>query len=263
MDDLFKDMVDRLEQRWGGRQAGYQESFQGPLEAYQWSYQWSSNNATGNPVRHVPPYQQQQGQPSSFPGLAGSASHQNHPPTAIFPELPLPLQPPAQQILTPTPNPPSQTHSLPPPTPPLSNKDPITTCLTLHNRPRATHNIPPLQWSDVLHHDAQQYAERLAGRGRMEHSAALGERGQGENLYASSDRKAGMKQAIGAWMGEKRYYPKGAKVGSRGEGGVVYVVANYACGDGEGGRKAVGKDGWVYVVARYWPAGNVVGQQPY
>lgn len=54
----------------------------------------------------------------------------------------------------------------------------------------------------------------------MEHSAALGERGQGENLYASSDRKAGMKQAIGAWMGEKRYYPKGAKVGSRGEGGV-------------------------------------------
>lgn len=54
----------------------------------------------------------------------------------------------------------------------------------------------------------------------MEHCPSLGEKGQGENLYASSDRKAGVKEAVGAWMGEERYYPKGAKVGRGGGGGV-------------------------------------------
>ncbi|RMZ16880.1 hypothetical protein D0860_00816 [Hortaea werneckii] len=142
------------------------------------------------------------------------------PPTATSPELPLALPTPTQQILTPTPNPPSRTHSPPAPTPPLSHKDPITTCLTLHNRPRSAHKLPPLQWSNALHHDAQKYAERLAGRGRMEHSTSLGEKGQGENLYASSNQKAGFKEAVGAWMGEERYYPKGARVGRGGGGGV-------------------------------------------
>lgn len=212
-------MIISLQQRSRGRQEGHQESIPRPSEGCHWSYRWSSNNAIGNPLPQVSPFQQQQGQPFSFPDLAGSAPHQNQPPTSSCPEHPLPSRNQTQQIPPYTQTPPSHNHPHPPHTPTHSHRHSKATCPTLHNHPRSAHKISPLQWSEILHHDAQQYTERLARKGRMEHSSSLGEKGQGENLYASSDRKAGFKQAIGAWMGEERHYRPGAKVDGGGEMG--------------------------------------------
>lgn len=206
MDDVLNDMTKRLQQRLRSRQKGRQGSSAMPSEGYQWSYRWSSNSAAGH---------------SGAQGLMVLATHQNQPETSTFPGLPLPLRNPAQQIQPLTRNPPSHNQA---PTPPTSSSSPhnhsISACLTFHNGPRSAQNIPALEWSDTLHHDAQKYAERLARKGRMEHSSSLGETGQGENLYASSDRKAGFGEAVGAWMGEARYYTPGAKVGSARGGGL-------------------------------------------
>lgn len=223
MDDLFDDLTTRIQRRLRGRENGRQAPFAMPSQSYQWSYQWSSKNANGQPMAQTTSLQQQQGQPSSPQSPAVPAPHQNQPQTSIFPELPFPLQNPAQQIRPPTQTPSPRNQGPARPSSSSSSKPPknsIPTCLTLHNRPRSAQNIPALQWSDTLHHDAQKYAELLARRGKMEHSPSLGETGQGENLYASSDRKAGFGEAVGAWMGEGKWYPKGAKVGSGGGGGL-------------------------------------------
>ncbi len=149
-----------------------------------------------------------------------------------------------------------------------------------HNRYRSELNqqIPDLEWSDTIAHDAKHYADILAASGEFEHDPdnvdGYSNGPYGENLYAisrSDDPEQTLLDAVEAWGAEKAYYHYGV-VGDpdtcdTGEQCGHYTqiiwketrkvgcaIAQYTRGDFQGGY---------VVVCKYAPPGNVITQAPY
>lgn len=75
--------------------------------------------------------------------------------------------------------------------------------LDAHNRARAAHCAPPLQWSPELAATAQRWASTLAQRGcALEHSAGP----LGENLAAGTPGSMTPERAVDMWMQERAGY---------------------------------------------------------
>uniref|UniRef100_A0A2K6S3X2 GLI pathosis related 2 n=1 Tax=Saimiri boliviensis boliviensis TaxID=39432 RepID=A0A2K6S3X2_SAIBB len=103
--------------------------------------------------------------------------------------------------------------------------------LKAHNEYRQKHGVPPLKLCKKLNREAQQYSEALASTRILKHSPESS-RGQcGENLAWASYDQAGHFTAM-VWKNTKKM----------------------------GVGKASASDGSSFVVARYFPAGNVVNQ---
>ncbi|KAL8397891.1 hypothetical protein RB594_004554 [Gaeumannomyces avenae] len=134
--------------------------------------------------------------------------------------------------------------------------------LDAHNAARAAVGQKPLAWDAGLAADAKSWAQNLVSVGSLQHSTS-GQRGdQGENLYWQSHDKTPCKNAADSWASEASLYG-GQPVGQ----GDFAAYGHYTqmiwkssttvglgiANDGKGG---------VYVVARYNPAGNFVGQTP-
>ncbi|XP_068840103.1 Golgi-associated plant pathogenesis-related protein 1-like isoform X2 [Capricornis sumatraensis] len=103
--------------------------------------------------------------------------------------------------------------------------------LKAHNEYRKQHGVPPLKLCKKLNREAQQYSEALASTSILKHSPESS-RGQcGENLaWASYDQTGNFTAMV--WKNTKKM----------------------------GVGKASASDGSSFVVARYFPAGNVVNQ---
>ena len=137
--------------------------------------------------------------------------------------------------------------------------------LELHNEERARVGAPALAWDAGLAAEAEAYARRLARRGRgLVHSIRDDRDGQGENLWMGTAGFYPAAMMFDSWAQEKRLFRPGVFPNVSRRGVAWPEVGHYTqivwsgtdrvgCGVHRGG-------GWDYLVCRYSPAGNVMGQ---
>jgi uncharacterized protein YkwD len=134
--------------------------------------------------------------------------------------------------------------------------------LAAHNRERDRIGVPPLKWNAVLADQAREWAKNLARRRIFVHSRNT--RGIGENLWMGTRGAYAPEEMIGGFIAEAQHFtpgrfPQVSRTGNWADVGhyTQLVWANtrtVGCALAEGG-------GDEYLVCRYWPAGNVVGQR--
>ncbi|XP_078284192.1 GLI pathogenesis-related 2, like [Rhinoraja longicauda] len=129
--------------------------------------------------------------------------------------------------------------------------------LKTHNGYRKNHGVPSLKLSSKLCKDAQEYAEVLASTRVLKHSPESS-RGQcGENLAWASYDQLG-KEVSERWYNEIKNYNFNCPGFSSGTGHFTAMVWKNSKKLGIG--KASASDGSSFVVARYFPAGNIMNQ---
>ena len=112
----------------------------------------------------------------------------------------------------------------------------------------------------------ENYAKYLADKDVFKHSS---QKNQGENLYyeynSASITTNPLERASSSWLDEKKDY-KYSKIG---DGKNTFSkIGHYTQMIWKNTTKVglvafVNKEGEVYVVARYYPAGNMIGKYPY
>jgi len=139
--------------------------------------------------------------------------------------------------------------------------------LTKHNQLRAEHfNNAPLQYSLKLEKDAQYYANYLAETGLFTHDPSNLQNKYGENLYAfSRNTQPNLSEIIQKWYDEKIYYHEGSCQNGKVCGHYTQIVwrnsKRLGCASAQY-KKGRFKNGYVSV-CKYYPYGNIVGQEPY
>ncbi|CAG9945851.1 unnamed protein product [Clonostachys rosea f. rosea IK726] len=132
--------------------------------------------------------------------------------------------------------------------------------LDAHNAARAAVGNSPLTWDDSLSSDAQSWANTIATLASLTHSSGSG---QGENLYMQSDNGSPFLNAINSFLSEKSLYSgqviDGSNFGAFGH----YTQAVWKSTTKVGMAVAKAADGTNWVVVRYSPPGNFIGQTPY
>lgn len=141
------------------------------------------------------------------------------------------------------------------------------TMLRAHNRARASVNVPPLTWDDRLAGSARAYAEEMARTGRFAHAdQPHGPLREGENLWTGTRGAYGYDEMIGHWVAERRDFvdrptPAFSRTG-RWEDVAHYTQIVWRDTQRIGCATAsTATDD--YLVCRYSPAGNVVGQRAF
>jgi len=146
--------------------------------------------------------------------------------------------------------------------------------LKIHNDARAEVGQSDLQWSGKLEREAKRYANLLARRDRgLKHDMKSKD---GENLYMeygwsmdeyeqsdesdSDDNYLG--RASEAWLSERDEYTYDRVSWSNMNTG-HYTQMIWSSTQHVGIAYAISESGTVYVVARYSPAGNIIGDYPY
>jgi uncharacterized protein YkwD len=133
-----------------------------------------------------------------------------------------------------------------------------------HNDARSALGLPPLRWNAALAADARLYADELARTGRFEHSPQpRGDPPQGENLWTGTRGAYSYAEMVGHWVAERRFYqprPVPDSSGSGRFGDVAHFTQIVWRGTQEVGCAEAGSRTDDYVVCRYLPAGNVVGE---
>lgn len=141
--------------------------------------------------------------------------------------------------------------------------------LKIHNDARAEVGQSDLQWSVKLEREAKRYANLLARRDRgLKHDMKSKD---GENLYMeygwsmdesdSNDNYLG--RASEAWLSERDEYTYDRVSWSNSENTGHYTQMIWSNTQYVGIASAISESGTVYVVARYSPAGNIIGSYPY
>lgn len=134
--------------------------------------------------------------------------------------------------------------------------------LAAHNQERAQLSMAPLRWSARLAAEAKSWADLLARRGTFEHAAERD--GAGENLWWGTSGFFAADDMIGAFLAEKRNFRAGRFPDVSRDGNWA-AVGHYSQiiwpGTREVGCALAQGNGRDVLVCRYWPAGNVMGQQ--
>lgn len=139
--------------------------------------------------------------------------------------------------------------------------------LAAHDEARTAVGVPPLAWDDRLAEDAQDWANHIAGTGRLEHSPRPRGRdpaGEGENLFGGTAGVYAYSEMVALWVDERSYFRNGAMpdISTSGKwtdaGHYSQIVwrstTRVGCGLATGG----GND---YLVCRYSPPGNMIGSR--
>ena len=145
-----------------------------------------------------------------------------------------------------------------------------TAVLDLHNRERAAVGVPPLTWSRSLEIDAQGYAQSLASRnldlGLIPPSSNVAATGEGENLAWGTRGAFSAETLAQSWANEKANYVPGTPIagnlaGPNGfYGHYTQMVWSSTTEIGCGMSYDASQD---YLVCRYSPPGNILGQTAY
>lgn len=138
--------------------------------------------------------------------------------------------------------------------------------LSEHNRARTDAGVPALRWSGKLAQQAQGWAERLAREGMLRHSSQAESNNAGENLWMGSAGYYRPETMISAFVDEKRHYLPGPfpRVSRTGRWEDVGHYTQVVWRDTREVGCAVARNGRDdFLVCRYWPAGNWMGQRPY
>ncbi len=135
-----------------------------------------------------------------------------------------------------------------------------------HNDARGKAGVAPLAWNAALAADALGYARELARSGRFEHSKEpRGRTPQGENLWTGTRGAYRYDEMVGHWVAEQRYYRRGPtpNFSTTGKWQDVGHYTQIIWGrTTEFGCATASNDRDDYLVCRYTPPGNVVGQLP-
>ena len=144
--------------------------------------------------------------------------------------------------------------------------------IQIHNKARKKVKVNKLQWSDELAKQAQYYADYLAERNKgLVHSKSLSSINQGENLYMakgylvdSYEEFMWFAMASDAWLSEKKLFKKKNSKFSTNKhfkaGHYTQMVWKNTRQFGMGISKINNN---MYVVARYFPSGNWIGEDIY
>jgi len=137
--------------------------------------------------------------------------------------------------------------------------------LAVHNQERAEVGVQPLTWSNELASGAQTWAEHIATTGEFAHSQCS--ECYGENLAARDHTTVvPMAQALASWVSEKNNY-QGGPFDPATQTNASTVYAHYTQmvwnGTTEVGCATDSGGGVDYMVCRYTPPGNIIGQTPY
>lgn len=137
--------------------------------------------------------------------------------------------------------------------------------MTMHNTARASVRVPELLWDDALARDAQAYAGELARTGKFEHSKQpRGNPNQGENLWTGTRTAYRYDEMAQHWIDERRFFvnnpvPNVSTSGRFEDVGhytqiIWRATTRVGCGFASNRRDD-------YLVCRYTPAGNMIGQR--
>ena len=134
--------------------------------------------------------------------------------------------------------------------------------LDQHNRARAEQGLPPLAWNPALADAARAYAAELAEAGAFEHSDDDSD--QGENLWMGTRQAYAFDEMVGHWVSEKanfrQHAPNMSATGDLSDvGHYTQIVWKDTREVGCGIASDASDD---YLVCRYFPAGNVDGEDP-
>ncbi len=142
-----------------------------------------------------------------------------------------------------------------------------TAMMSGHNAARAEVGVPPLVWSDTLATTARSYAEEMARTGKFAHAHQPQDpTREGENLWTGTRYAYTYDEMIGHWVAEKRDFINGATPDFS-RTGKFEDVAHYtqivwrnstAVGCAIASNKTDD-----YLVCRYSPPGNVIGQRSF
>ena len=135
--------------------------------------------------------------------------------------------------------------------------------LALHNRERAATGARPLVWDPALARAAAAYGPALAKLGKLAHSAPATRPGQGENLWMGTRGAYSLEEMGGGWVGEKSLFRPGT-FPDVSRSGKWSDVGHYTQMIWKGTARIgcaihTGRD-WDFLICRYSPPGNVVGQ---
>jgi|TARA_B110001469_G_C9622361_1_gene310309 hypothetical protein len=146
-------------------------------------------------------------------------------------------------------------------------QDDIDQALIIHNNARSEVGVENLKWSSSLSKDASKWALQMAKEDRMYHSENDTRTGQGENLYFTSatDSLTSARNGSQLWYEEIKLYTYSPILSGEND---FYEIGHYTqmvwnSTTEVGMAMAVSDSGKTYVVARYSPQGNFVGEFPY
>ena len=130
-----------------------------------------------------------------------------------------------------------------------------------HNRARGDLGLAPLQWDEALARDAEDWAKTLAYREVFEHSHT---KGVGENLWMGTKGWFSYEDMLEGWAREKLDYVHGrfpdVSLSGRAVGHYTQMVwsttTRVGCAVAPSSRNE-------YLVCRYSPPGNWIGQTAY
>ncbi len=135
------------------------------------------------------------------------------------------------------------------------------------NAARGALGIAPLAWSDTLARSARAYAEEMARTGRFRHAdQPQGPGREGENLWTGTRGAYAYDEMVGHWVAEKRDFVNGVTPDSS-RTGRWEDIGHYAQIVWRNSREvgcamaSNAKDD--FLVCRYAPSGNVVGERAY
>lgn len=139
------------------------------------------------------------------------------------------------------------------------------TMLDHHAKARRAVGVAPLEWDEKLAADASVYARELARTRRFEHAKQPpGPGHQGENLFTGTRGAYSFDEMIQFWIDERKWFVNRAApdVSTTGRGEDVghytqmiwRTTTRFGC--------ALASSKWDdYLVCRYTPAGNIIGQK--
>ena len=138
--------------------------------------------------------------------------------------------------------------------------------LAAHNAERVRRGVKPLVWSAKLADHARTWAQTLAVSDMFEHAPVGADGGEGENLWTGTKGDFTPEEMIGFFIDESKQFKSGAfpDVSTTGRWEDVGHYTQLVWKDTrEVGCAVVRNTQRDFLVCRYWPAGNVVGQPGY
>jgi len=135
--------------------------------------------------------------------------------------------------------------------------------LLQHNNYRAARQLPYLTWSNELAADARAWAVHLAAIGKGDHDQRIRGR-EGENIWWGTAGAFSYSDMVSFWGSEKKNFVYDVFPNCRKGKAVVGHYTQVVWKNTTSVGCALASNGQTdYLVCRYSPAGNIIGQKPY